>query len=49
MSFDKEVYWVTPPVDTDWGDLDPRDVYDKMQIKYQYTANTKLINMIQDL
>ena len=33
----------------DWGDLDPRDVYDKMQIKYQYTADTKLMNMIQDL
>ena len=49
MSFDKEVYWVTPPTDSDWGDLDPRDVYDKMQIKYQYTSNTKLMNMIQDL
>ena len=49
MSYDKEVYWVTPPSGSDWGDLDPRDVYDKMQIKYQYTSNTKLINMIQDL
>ena len=49
MSFDKEVYWVTSPKDSDWGDLDPRDVYDKMQIKYQYTTNTKLMNMIQDL
>jgi len=49
MSYDKEVYWVTSPKDTDWGDLDPRDVYDKMQIKYQYTSNTKLMNMIQDL
>jgi len=49
MSFDKEVYWVTPPRDSDWGDLDPCDVYDKMQIKYQYTSNTKLMNLIQDL
>ena len=49
MSYDKEVYWVTAPKDSDWGDLDPRDVYDKIQIKYQYTPNTKLMNMIQDL
>ena len=50
MSYDKEVYWVHPPEEGyDWGDLDPRDVYDKMQIKYQYTSNTKLMNMIRDL
>ena len=49
MSYDKEVYWVTSPTNSDWGDLDPRDVYDKMQIKYQYTTDTKLMNMIQGL
>ena len=49
MSYDKEVYWVTPPTDGDWGDLDPVEVYNKMQIKYQYTSNTKLMNMIKDL
>ena len=50
MSFDKEVYWVPPPdEDYDWGDLNPIEVYNKMQVKYQYTSNTKLMNMIQDL
>ena len=47
MSYDKEVYWVPPPDgDDDWGDLEPTEVYNKMQVKYQYTPNTKLINMI---
>ena len=50
MSYDKEVYWVPPPEEGyDWGDLSPVDVYNKMQVKYQYTPNTKLMNMIRDL
>ena len=50
MAYDKEVYWVPPPPDGyDWGDLDPAKVYNKMQVKYQYTSDTKLINMIKDL
>ena len=50
MSYDKEVFWVPPPEEGyDWGDLEPTEVYNKMQVKYQYTADTKLMNMIRDL
>ena len=49
MSYDKEVFFVTPPADEDWGDLNPIDVYNQMQIKHQYNSNTKLFNMIADL
>ena len=50
MSYDKEVWWVPPPEEGyDWGDLSHVEVYNKMQVKYQYTSNTKLMNMIQDL
>ena len=50
MSFDKEVFWVPPPEEGyDWGDLEPTEVYNNMQVKYQYTADTKLLNMIQGL
>ena len=50
MSYDKEVYWVPPPEEGyDWGDLQPEEVFNKMQVKYKYSSNTKLLNMIQDL
>ena len=50
MAYDKEVWWVPPPEEGyEWGDLSPVEVYNKMQVKYQYTSNTKLMNMIQDL
>ena len=50
MSFDKEVFWVPLPEEGyDWGDLEPTEVYNKMQVKYQYTSDTKLFNMINDL
>jgi DNA primase len=49
MSYDKEVYYVTAPEEEDWGDMNPIDVYNQMQTKHQYTSNTKLMNMIQDL
>lgn len=50
MSYDKEVFWVPPPEEGyDWGDFTPTEVYNMMQVKYQYTSNTKLMNMIRDL
>lgn len=50
MSYDKEVFWVTPPEEGyDWGDLTPTEVHNKMQTKHQYTSNTKLMNMIRGL
>ena len=50
MSYDKEVWWVPPPNEGyDWGDLSSIEVYNKMQVRYQYTPNTKLMNMIRDL
>ena len=50
MSYDKEVFWVPPPEEGyDWGDFTPTEVYNRMQVKYQYTSNTKLMNMIRDL
>ena len=50
MSYDKEVFWVEPPEEGyDWGDLDPKEVHEKMQTKYQYTSQSNLLRMIQDL
>ena len=49
MSYDKEVYYVTAPEEEDWGDMNPIDVYNQMQAKHQYTADTKLMNMIKNL
>ena len=50
MSYDKEVFWVDPPEEGyDWGDLEPKEVFDKMQMKHQYTSQSNLIRMIQDL
>ena len=50
MSYDKDVWYVPPPMDGyDWGDLSPIEVFNKMQVRYQYSSNTKLLNMIQDL
>lgn len=50
MSYDKEVFWVDPLEEGyDWGDLEPTEVYNKMQAKHQYTADTKLMNMIKNL
>jgi len=50
MSYDKEVFWVEPPEEGyDWGDLEPQEVYQKMQNKHQYTSQSNLLRMIQDL
>ena len=46
-NYDKSEFDRQTPLSED--DTYLEEVYNKMQVKYQYTSSTKLINMIRDL
>ena len=49
LSYDKEVWMAVAPEGLDWGDIDPDEVETCYNQRVQYTENSSLLRMIDNL